>query len=215
MTTASPLPDALVRRYLGWKATTFAENRSWYRRLAEVGQHPRAMVIACCDSRVHVTAIFGADEGEFFIHRNIAGLVPPYSEDGGLHGTSAAVEYAVRELKVAHVMVLGHSGCGGVRACHDMCAGEAPALEEETSFIGRWMDLLRPGYDSLPAGPRAGRIAALEKAAVVISLDNLMTFPFVRARVEDEMLTLHGLWNDIGTGGLEVYDPGHAAFAAL
>ena len=86
-----PLPSFLVQRYNGWKATTYAENSAWYRRLAEEGQRPRAMVISCCDSRVHVTSIFGADQGEFFIHRNVANLVPPYEPDGDHHGTSATV----------------------------------------------------------------------------------------------------------------------------
>ena len=107
MDHASPLPPYLVQRYNGWKATSYQENKAWYHRLAEDGQHPRAMVISCCDSRVHVTAIFGADHGEFFIHRNIANLVPPYKPDGDIHGTSAAVEYAVTVLKVAHLVVLG------------------------------------------------------------------------------------------------------------
>ncbi|MFC7702794.1 carbonic anhydrase [Plastorhodobacter daqingensis] len=208
MKLVRPLPAYLVQRYHGWKATTFAENKSWYRRLAEDGQHPRAMVISCCDSRVHVTSIFGADQGEFFIHRNIANLVPPYRPDGDYHGTSAAVEYAVTSLKVAHLVVLGHSGCGGVRGCFDMCSGHAPELEEETSFIGRWMELLRPGYERT-AGCEGTeqRLRALEQQAVIISLENLLTFPFVRAAVEEESLTLHGLWNDIGSGGLEQYDP--------
>lgn len=113
MPNAKPLPQYLVQRYKGWQATTFADNRHWYRRLAEEGQRPRAMVISCCDSRVHVTSIFGADQGEFFIHRNIANLVPPYEPDGDHHGTSAAVEYAAQALQVAHVIVLGHSRCGG------------------------------------------------------------------------------------------------------
>ena len=100
MQFAKPLPEYLVKRYHGWKATTYAENHSWYMRLAEDGQHPRAMVISCCDSRVHVTSIFGADQGEFFIHRNIANLVPPFAADGQQHGTSATVEY---EIGRAHV----------------------------------------------------------------------------------------------------------------
>ncbi|MBV1902230.1 MAG: carbonic anhydrase, partial [Marinosulfonomonas sp.] len=127
------LPAYLVQRYHGWKATTYSENKAWYRRLADDGQHPRAMVISCCDSRVHVTSIFGADQGEFFIHRNIANLVPPYEPDGDHHGTSAAVEYAVTALKVAHIIVLGHSNCGGVQGCHDMCSGKAPELDATTS----------------------------------------------------------------------------------
>lgn len=208
MIVAKPLPAYLVQRYKGWKATTYAENKAWYHRLIEDGQHPRAMIISCCDSRVHVTAIFGADQGEFFIHRNIANLVPPYEPDGGQHGTSAAVEYAVTALRVSHIVVVGHSSCGGVKGCEDMCSGHAPELEEKSSFVGRWMDLLRPGYERVKdiADPTE-RAQALELEAVKVSLTNLMTFPFVQEAVAQERLTLHGLWNDIAEGALEQYDP--------
>jgi len=216
MQNAKPLPAYLIKRFHGWRATSYVENKAWYRHLAEEVQNPRAMVISCCDSRVHVTSIFGADQGEFFIHRNIANLVPPCKPDGDIHGTSAAVEYAVTVLRVAHLMVLGHSNCGGVKGCHDMCGGLAPELEERTSFIGRWMDILRPGYDRTAGiSDPATRIQAMEKEAVLISLTNLITFPFVKARVEDEMLTLHGLWNDTGAGALEHYDPAQGKFTAV
>lgn len=215
MEQAKPLPDYLVKRYQGWQATTFAENRAWYRRLADEGQRPRAMMIACCDSRVHVTSIFGADSGEFFIHRNIANMVPPYAPDGDHHGTSAAVEYAVNSLKVSHLMVMGHSGCGGVRGCYDMCEGKAPELEESSSFVGRWMDILRPGYEALPQGDEAERVRRLEKEGVLVSLQNLMGFPFVAEAVERGDLTLHGLWMHIGHGGLEVYDPDEGGFVTV
>lgn len=216
MIPVKPLPAYLVQRFHGWKATTYQGNRAWFRRLAEGGQHPRAMVISCCDSRVHVTSIFGADEGEFFIHRNIAGLVPPYNPDGEYHGTSAAVEYAVASLKVAHIVVLGHSNCGGVKGCHDMCSGTAPELMEKSSFVGRWMDILRPGYDRTAdvAEPEA-RTRAMEKESVVISLENLLTFPFVRDAVADDRLTIHGLWTDTGEGGLEQYDPQSGGFVSV
>lgn len=215
MEHARPLPEYLVRRYHGWKATVYAENKSWYRRLADDGQRPRAMVISCCDSRVHVTAIFGADQGEFFIHRNIANLVPPYNPDGEYHGTSAAVEYAVNALKVSHIIVLGHSGCGGVQGCYEMCSGDAPELEDKSSFIGRWMDILRPGFERLPEGDAQMRISTLEKEAVLVSLENLMSFPFVRKAVEEDMLSLHGLWNHIGEGGLESFDPATRKFVPI
>ena len=172
MQHARPLPTYLVQRYLGWKATTYKENRAWYRRLASEGQRPRAMVIACCDSRVQVTSIFGADQGEFFVHRNIANLVPPYEPDGNQHGTSAAVEYAVTALKVAHIVIVGHSNCGGVRGCHDMCSGHAPELEEKSSFVGRWMDILKPKYELVADIKDAKKQAhQLEKHAVMISLE--------------------------------------------
>lgn len=208
MKEATPLPGYLVQRYHGWKATSFAENRAWYRKLATGGQHPRAMVISCCDSRVHVTSIFGADHGEFFIHRNVANLVPPYQPDGAQHGTSAAVEYAVQVLKVAHLIVLGHSNCGGVQGCIDMCNGAAPELEAKDSFVGRWMDILRPKYQLVKdiADPLEQQ-RALEKQSVMISMENLMTFPWLSKRIADGELTLHGMWTDIGEGGLEYYSP--------
>lgn len=213
MDDAKPLPSYLVQRYHGWKATGYQENQSWYRQLAQGGQHPRAMVISCCDSRVHVSALFGADQGELFIHRNIASLVPPYEPDGEAHGTSAAVEYAVTMLNVAHVIVLGHSGCGGVQGCIDMCQGNAPALDHKESFIGRWMDILRPSYAMVAAenDPHI-QAQALEKRSVLVSLQNLMSFPFISSRVESGFLTLHGLWTDIGEGGLEFFDSGDQAF---
>ena len=215
MQHVKPLPAYLVQRFQGWRATAYQENKAWYRRLAESGQHPRAMVISCCDSRVHVTSIFGADEGEFFIHRNVANLVPPYNPDGQTHGTSAAVEYAVTSLGVAHIVVLGHSNCGGVKGCHDMCSGAAPELEEKSSFVGRWMDILRPGYEKVANMAADQILPALEKEAVMISLENLMTFPFVRAAVEGDLLTLHGLWTNTGEGGLEQFDPTRGGFVAV
>lgn len=202
MTLARPLPQYLVQRYHGWKATSYAENKAWYRRLAEDGQRPRAMVISCCDSRVHVTSIFGADTGEFFIHRNIANLVPPHAPDGEQHGTSAAVEYAVQALKVAHLIVMGHTQCGGVAGCHAMCSGHAPELEEKSSFVGRWMDILRPGYDRIKDLPEDQQVGALEREAVTVSLENLMTFPFVQEAVESGQMTLHGLVHNISNGTL-------------
>ncbi|RBI77510.1 carbonic anhydrase [Roseovarius sp. TE539] len=216
MKNARPLPTYLVHRYHGWKATSYADNQSWYRRLAGEGQHPRAMIISCCDSRVHVTSIFGADQGEFFIHRNIANLVPPHEPDGAQHGTSAALEYAVTSLKVAHVIVMGHSNCGGVRGCHDMCSGNAPALEQKSSFVGRWMDILRPGYERVSGiSDESARIHALEKEAVLVSLENMMSFPFVTEAVNAGLLTLHGLWLDIGEGRVEQYSASTGDFVPI
>lgn len=217
MKHARPLPSYLIQRYHGWKATTFAENHSWYRRLATEGQRPRAMIISCCDSRVHVTSIFGADTGEFFIHRNVANLVPPYLPDGDHHGTSAAIEYAVTALKVSHLIVIGHSSCGGVAGCHAMCSGQAPELEKKSSFVGRWMDILKPGYDRVTKrGVRLeDQVRALEHEAVIVSLENLMGFPFVKEAVERDELSLHGLWTDLGEGGLLQYLPEQGAFEPI
>ena len=216
MRSVKPLPTYLVQRYQGWKATTFEDNHSWYRRLAEEGQRPRAMVISCCDSRVHATAIFGAEQGEFFIRRNVANLVPAYLPDGEPHGTSAAVEYAVTALKVAHIIVLGHSSCGGVKACHDMCTGHAPELQKSSSFVGRWMDILRPGFEKVKdISDEVDRIARLEREAVMVSIENLVTFPFVQKAIDDNELTLHALWTDIAEGTLEQFDTSLQSFVQI
>ena len=213
---ARPLPHYLAERYRGWRASRWQENRAWYARLAATGQHPRAMVIQCCDSRVNVAEMFGAEPGDLFIVRNVANLVPPCDPDRGHHGTSAAVEFAVNALKVAHIVVVGHSMCGGVHACHDMCAGKAPELEAQSSFVGRWMDILRPGYERVAARVEgeAAQKAELEREAVLVSLENLRTFPFVRDAQQAGMLTLHGTWFDIGTGELHVWGP-EAGFAPV
>jgi carbonic anhydrase len=217
MKHAKLLPKSYTQRYRGWRATEYEGNQAWFKRLADGGQHPRAMVISCCDSRVHVTSIFGAETGEFFIHRNIANLVPDYTPDGDHHGTSAAIEYAVTALGVAHIMVIGHTDCGGVKGCHAMCSGKAPELEESSSFVGRWMDILRPGYEkvSKAGGSEQEQISALERQGVVVSLENLMTFPFVSKAVEDGELSLHGLLINIRDGHMECYDGAADSFVKL
>jgi carbonic anhydrase len=139
-------------------------------------------------------SLFGAESGDFFIHRNIANLVPPYNEDGDHHGTSAAIEYAVQALKVAHIVVLGHSGCGGINSGYHACNGTQKELYENTTFIRKWLDILQPAFDEL---------------------GGLMGFPFIAQAIADNRLTLHGLWHNIGTGELENYDPASRGFAIV
>ena len=208
-------PERLTDGYKAFVAARLPRERERFEELAASGQKPEIMVIGCCDSRVSPEVIFDARPGELFVVRNVANLVPPYEPDGEPHGTSAAVEYAVTALKVAHLIVLGHSSCGGVKGCYDMCSGHAPELDKKSSFVGRWMDILRPGFERLSPGSDEERTRQLEKEAVVVSLENLMTFPFVKAAVEDDMLSLHGLWNDIGEGGLEYFDGETGAFAPI
>ena len=202
-----PLPDYLIERYNGWKATTFSNNKIWYHKLAEDGQHPRAMIISCCDSRVHVTSIFGSDAGEFFIHRNIANLVPPFKKDQDYHGTSAAIEYAVKTLKIPHIIVLGHSTCGGVKSSFDYFSGNNPDLYEDSNFVASWLEILRPSFNKIPKElSLKNKIKSLEKQTVLTSIENLLTFPFISDALKNETLSLHGLWHDIGSGELMYFD---------
>lgn len=201
------LPSYLLDRYQHWKDQSFPESRDWFRKLATEGQHPRAMVIACCDSRVAVSSVFGQRTGELFVHRNIANLVPPYTPDGRHHGTGAAVEFAVTTLKVEHILVMGHSSCGGVRGCIDMCNGHSAELDDPGSLVGRWLDVLRPAFDRVADITNAvDQQTALEKEGIQVSLENLLGYPFVAEAVEADRLTLHGLWTDIAEMDLETFD---------
>ena len=207
LSALKPLPNYLVKRYKGWKATSFEENKSWYKKLSDEGQNPRAMIISCCDSRVHVTSIFGSEAGEFFIHRNIANLVPPFKQSSDYHGTSAAIEYAVTILKISHIIVLGHSSCGGIYGCFNYFSNKQKISNEGESFIRSWLELLRPSFNKLNKNDsEKQQIKTLEKNAILVSLENLITFPFVKKAITDEKLTLHGLWHEIDTGILLNYD---------
>ena len=130
----APLPDFLVSRYRNWKSSSYLSSKDHFKNLASLGQNPSSMVISCCDSRVNATSIFGADAGEFFIHRNIANLVPTYSPNGENHGTSAAIEYALKELKIQHLIVLGHTDCGGIKSGHSLHSNK---LNSDYEFINK------------------------------------------------------------------------------
>ncbi|SOH93010.1 carbonic anhydrase [Monaibacterium marinum] len=211
------LPNYLTKRLERWRATTFDDNREWFSHLAQHGQHPRAMFISCCDSRVDPVAMFEGEPGDFFLVRNVANLVPPYAPDSELHGTSAAIEYAVTVLGVSHIVVMGHSGCGGVEACYEKCEGNPADWEEQTSFVSRWMDILVPGYDRIKdhEGDRGERLSALGHEGIKVSLENLLTFPFVSDAVTDGKLALHGVWTDIASGDLHAYDGAAEEFRSV
>ena len=209
-----PLPAFLAERYRAWHGGEFQRDRKLFEELAEHGQRPHSMVISCCDSRVLATSIFGAKGGEFFIHRNIANLVPPAADDGRHHGTSAAIEFAVMALKVRHIIVMGHSGCGGIENGYHVCNGTSGL--GKTAFIRKWLEILKPAFDRLPGeGGDEARIALLEKDSILVSLENLAGFAFVREAVEAGELSLHGLWHDIASGTLMAYDSETGGFAPV
>ena len=211
MEHAKPLPAYLVTRYHGWKATTYSENKAWYARLADEGQRPRAMIIACCDSRSAPETVFDTAPGELFVHRNVANLVPPFNADGNHHGTSAAIEYGVTVLKVEHVLVMGHGRCGGIEAY----LSDTPL--RGTDFIGRWINLMAPASAMIADDPMepAARRHALEFASIRKGIENLRTFPWIASAEEAGHLSLHGAWFDISTGELHALDPDSGDFALV
>ncbi len=176
-------------------------------------QSPKTLVVACCDSRVDPALLTGCEPGDMFVVRNVANLVPPYEKDAGRHGVSAALEYAVKALQVEHVIVMGHSCCGGIQALMDE---NREALGE---FIAPWMRIAEPALlevsQKLPHKDNPLRQRACEQAAVLISLENLLTFPWVAERVADGRLYLHGWYFDLNKGELLSYLPETGTFEPL
>lgn len=201
----SPLPNLLIKRYKNWKSTTYLENKNKFKKLASLGQNPKYMIISCCDSRVHVTSIFGAQEGEFFIHRNIANLVPPYSPDGDNYGTSAAIEYATKALKISNIIILGHTNCGGIDGAYKLHRND---LNETYVFINKWLNLILPAFKNISREiPKKNQIKQLEQESIKNSLNNLLSFPNVKKGVEEKEILIHGLIHDIESGQLQYLNP--------
>jgi carbonic anhydrase len=190
--------DELIEGYRRFRAGQWPERRATFEALAEQGQAPRALVIACSDSRVDPTMIFDAGPGQLFIVRNVANLVPPFAPDSEAHATSAALEFAVRGLEVAEVIVLGHAMCGGIHALL-----EGPP-EPTGEFLGPWMRIAEPARRKAFMCEPAERQAACEREAVKLSLDNLTTFPWIAQRVAAGRLRLNGAIFDIRSGVLSV-----------
>jgi carbonic anhydrase len=198
-------PKFLIERYKKWKSNEYSKNEVQLRKLASSGQSPSTMVISCCDSRIHATSIFGADEGEFFIHRNIANLVPIYSPDGENHGTSAAIEYAIKELKVQHLIILGHKDCGGIKNGHHIHSNSANPKYE---FINKWLSILLPAYNKIQKDiSEQKQIGQLEQESIKVSINNLFSFPFIKNAIDENSLSIHGLIHDIGSGNLKFLNP--------
>jgi carbonic anhydrase len=205
-------PENLTDRYKRFKFRNFAPNQDHYEQLAEAGQSPDVMMVSCCDSRVDPEVIFQAMPGELFVVRNVANLVPPFETTGTYHGVSAALEFAALNLRVRHIIVLGHSGCGGVRACLEQDAHR----ETKAQFIRNWMSMLDSARERVLADkslqPGKEQRRALELEGVKTSLANLRTFPCIQTLEGRGRIALHGAYFDIGTGTLSVLNHGSDTF---
>ena len=204
-------PTHLLDGYRNFMSGRYASESDRYKQLAEKGQTPKTLIIACCDSRAAPETIFDVGPGELFVVRNVANLVPPYAPDGQNHGTSAALEFAVQGLKIREIVVMGHGRCGGIHAALN---GDGNPLSPG-DFIGKWMSMLRPAaeevtqYKSMTV---AERQRALERISIRNSIENLMTFPCVRILHEKQKITLSGAWFDISSGELWIMNPATGDF---
>ena len=200
-------PDHLIDRFRRFKFRHFAPNQDHYEKLADLGQTPDVMIVSCSDSRVDPETIFSAMPGELFVVRNVANLVPPFETQGKYHGVSAALEFAALNLRVKHIVVLGHSGCGGVNASLDREA----LRQTEAAFVTNWMSMLDDARERVlaanPGASHTGLRKALEREGIKTSLANLRTFPCIQALEGKGRIALHGAYFDIAEGSLSVLDP--------
>lgn len=193
--------DGLLNGYARFRAGAWPERKRMFERLAERGQAPRAMVIACADSRVDPGMIFDAGPGELFVVRNVANLVPPYAPDGAHHATSAALEFGVRVLRVAHLIVMGHGMCGGIAA---LIHG---GPEQATDFLMPWINIAAKARERvLACDDGTDPQLALEQQAIALSLENLRGYPWIAARLDDGSMELHGAHFDVRHGILNLMD---------
>lgn len=200
-----PIPT-LLKGYRQFRSGYWPGHAKAFKELVAKGQHPRVCMVACSDSRIDPAHEFQAEPGQLFVVRNVANLVPPMEDDGGHHGTSAALEFAVKELEVENIIVLGHAHCGGVKAVMNPQTIE----EKGYSFVSSWVSTLTPAARRVKATMASAtpdeRQRACEQQAIMVSLENLITFPWIAERVESGDLALHGWYFDIEAGELHVFD---------
>ena len=199
--------NELLQGFQRFRVKSFEPNRDLFNRLAMQGQTPRTLLIGCSDSRVDPAILTDSAPGDLFVIRNVANLVPPHETGGRYHGTSAALEFAVCNLKVSNIIILGHSRCGGIRA---LLEGYGENDEGE-GFIAPWVKIAASARDEVlrrwPDASNEFKQRACERAGIRASLNNLMTFPFIRQRVEQGQLKLYGWYYDLENGELMQYDP--------
>lgn len=205
----------LIGGYKKFRAEIFPTKKKNLLRLAAEGQHPEVCMIACSDSRVMPETVMRLEPGQVFSIRNVANLVPPYREEERHYETGAALEYAVQVLKVKHVVVLGHTHCGGIRAL----MGDAPDTGVDSSFIPGWISLAekakRGVMASRPEADPETRQRICERDAILVSLENLTTYPWINAKVQAGEIALHGWYIDIATADIQAFNPKTDRFEAI
>lgn len=206
-------PKQLIEGFRRFREHHFAKDGVQFQDLVQFGQTPKALVVACCDSRVDPALVLDCAPGDLFVIRNVANLVPPAENQGHYHGTSAALEFGVRILSVPHIIVFGHAQCGGI---HALLEG---SVHKDETFIAEWMGIAEAARKQiereLAGSGSKERHRACEQQAILVSLNNLMTFSWIRERVEQGGLTLHGWYFDIECGELLGYDATNRRFETL
>lgn len=203
-----PSFEKLISGYRIFKTTTYEQRKDIVSHYLALGIKPSTLVITSCSLQVSPDILTSSNPGELYVIRNVGGLVPPYGE-GGANGTIAAIEYAIKELEVANVIVLGHSHCDGVHLLMDQEKEEV--LQNESNPIASWLHIMDEAKDAVKAQLKKKseeeQEAACEQEVILVSLKNLISYPFVEKRIEGDELAIYGWHFDIESGTLRTFNP--------
>ena len=208
-----PLPDFLINQYIDWKENIFQKKQELYQNLENKGQEPKAMIISCCDSRVDANQIFAANPGDFFIHRNVANLIPDLNIKNTNHEITTSIDYAILTLKISRIIILGHSNCGGI----DYAFNKFSANNNESdSSLDNWIQSIKFSYDMVDKSKsRTDAIKSLEKESIINSIKNLKNYNKIDKLILDNKLQIHGLYFEVSTGKITKYDESSKKFELI
>jgi len=195
--------EEMLKGYHTFREKYATGDNALMQQLSYHGQKPKAMLVSCCDSRVDPALLLQCEPGDLFITRNVANIVPPFESDTGHHGTSAALEFGICYLNIKHLIILGHSQCGGIHALMNQ-----PSLKQN-DFISRWVNVI----DTLPG--KEDSVDDFAKKALHCSYQNCLTFPWIKERVEQNALWIHLWYFDIKQGEILAFDKSSQEFSHL
>ena len=205
-------PQDLKEKYKDWHNDTYLKKKNLFESLSNEGQSPKYIIISCVDSRVDPNSIFKSEPGELLVHRNIANIVPPYDYITEHSGTIAAIEFGITVLNIKNIIVMGHSGCGGIKNGFQMCKDDG---FNSNSSISNWLNLLKPAYKKIDSLTEEDSINELEKINIKTSLENLKNYPFIQERINNKEISIYGSWINIGSGEIETLNFDTASFHPL
>jgi carbonic anhydrase len=202
----------LKEKYKDWYNDTYLKKKNLFESLSKEGQSPKYIIISCVDSRVDPNSIFKSEPGELLVHRNIANIVPPYDYITEHSGTIAAIEFGITVLNIKNIIVMGHSGCGGIKNGFQMCKDDG---FNSNSSISNWLNLLKPAYKKIDSSRDEDSIKELGKISIKTSLENLKSYPFIQERINNKEINIYGSWINIGSGEIETLNFDTASFHPL
>ncbi len=209
-----PLPDFLIKKYIDWKENIFQKKQYLYESLEKKGQRPKAFIVSCSDSRVDPNQIFAANPGDFFIHRNIANLIPDLNVNSVNHEITSSIDYAILTLKISRIIILGHSCCGGIDYAFNKFSNKNK--NEDDSPLNNWLQSVKSSYDKIDKSQsKIDAIRSLEKENIINSIQNLKNYKKIHKLILENKLQIHGLFFEIGTGKITQYDESSKKFEMI